>query len=98
MQAYGTKGRIEVQIPFNAPPDQPCRVFTDDGSSLGDASAREEAFPVCNQYSIQGDVMAEAIRTGKPLEFPLEDSLANMRVIDALFRAGKSGKWEAVGA
>jgi hypothetical protein len=40
--------------------------------------------------------MAETIRSGKPLEFPLEDSLANMRVIDALFRAGKSGKWENV--
>jgi predicted dehydrogenase len=96
MQVFGTKGRIEVEIPFNAPPDRPCRIYADDGSSLGDASAKEEVFPVCDQYTLQGDVMAEAIRSGKPLEFPLEDSLANMRVIDALFRAGKSGKWENV--
>ncbi len=96
MQIYGTTGRIEIEIPFNAPPDRPCRIFTDDGSALGDASAKEEALPVCDQYTLQGDVMAEAIRTGKALEFPLEDSLANMRIIDALFRAGKSGTWEAV--
>ncbi len=98
MQIFGTSGRIEVEIPFNAPPDRPCRIFTDDGSALGDASAKEESLPVCNQYTLQGDVMAEAIRTGKALEFPLEDSLSNMRVIDALFRAGQSGKWEAVAA
>jgi len=96
MQIFGTAGRIEVEIPFNAPPDRSCRIYTDDGSGLGDASAKEEAFPTCDQYSIQGDVIAEAIRSGKAPEFPLENSLANMRVIDALFRAGKSGKWEAV--
>ena len=96
MQIFGTSGRIEIQIPFNAPPDRPCRIFTDDGSALGDASAKEEAMPVCDQYTLQGDVIAEAIRTGKALDFPLEDSLANMRIIDALFRAGKSGTWEAV--
>jgi predicted dehydrogenase len=98
MHIFGTTGRVEVQIPFNAPPDQPCRIFTDDGSGLGDASAKQEAFPVCNQYAIQGDVIAEAIRTKKPLEFPLENSLANMRVIDALFRAGQSGRWENIPA
>jgi predicted dehydrogenase len=54
MQILGTKGRIEVEIPFNAPPDKPCRIFVDDGSALGDASAKEEAFPVCDQYAIQG--------------------------------------------
>jgi predicted dehydrogenase len=29
-------------------------------------------------------------------EFPLEDALANMRAIDACFRAAKSGRWETV--
>ena len=96
MQILGTKGRIEVEIPFNAPPDKPCRIFVDDGSALGDASAKEEAFPVCNQYGIQGDLFSEAIRSGKPVEFPLENAVHNMRIIDAIFRSAKSGGWEAV--
>ena len=96
MQIFGTSGRIEVEIPFNAPPDQPCRIFVDDGSALGDASAREESFPVCDQYTIQGDLFSEAIRSGKPPEFPLENAVQNMRVIDALFRSAKAGRWEPV--
>jgi len=96
MQILGTKGRIEVEIPFNAPPDQPCRIFVDDGSALGDASAKEEAFPVCDQYAIQGDLFSEAIRSGKPPEFPLENAVQNMRIIDAIFRSAKAGRWESV--
>jgi predicted dehydrogenase len=96
MQILGTKGRIEVEIPFNAPPDKPCRIFVDDGSALGDASAKEEAFPVCDQYGIQGDLFSEAIRSGKPPEFPLENAVQNMRIIDAIFRSAKTGGWEKV--
>jgi predicted dehydrogenase len=98
MQILGTKGRIEIEIPFNAPPDRPCRIFVDDGSQLGDASAREETFAVCDQYAIQGDLFSEAVRSGKPVEFPLENAVQNMRVIDALFRSAKSGGWEKVAA
>ena len=94
MQIFGSTGRIEVEIPFNAPPDKPCRIFVDDGSGLGDISAREETFPVCDQYAIQGDLFSEALRTGKPVEFPLEDAVKNMRVIDAIFRSAESERWE----
>ena len=96
MQILGTAGRIEIEIPFNAPPDRPCRIFVDNGSQLGDASARLETFDVVNQYTVQGDLFARAIREGTPLPFPLEDAVANMRVLDAVFRAGRSGRWEEV--
>jgi predicted dehydrogenase len=96
MQIMGTTGRIEIEIPFNAPPDRPCRIFVDDGSQLGDASARLETFEVVDQYTLQGDLFARAVREGTPLPFPLEDAVANMRVIDAIFRAGRSGRWEEV--
>jgi predicted dehydrogenase len=96
MQIFGSKGRIEVEIPFNAPPDRPCRIFVDDGSKLGDASAETETFEVVDQYRLQGDTFARAIREGTPLEFPLEDALRNMRVVDAMFRAAESGRWESV--
>jgi predicted dehydrogenase len=96
MQIFGSTGRIEIQIPFNAPPDRPCRIFVDDGSALGDESAREEIFPICNQYAIQGDLFSEAIRTDKAVEFPLENAVQNMRIIDAVFRSAETGRWENV--
>ena len=96
MQILGTGGRIEIEIPFNAPPDRPCRIFVDDGSQLGDGSARPETFEVVDQYTLQGDLFARAIREGTALPFPLEDAVKNMRVLDAVFRAGKTGRWEEV--
>src|SRR5215471_10593787 len=96
MQIFGTKGRIAVEIPFNAPPDKPCRIFVDEGSGLGDVSQKVESFPVCDQSAIQGDLFSEAIRSGKPVAFPLDDAVKNMRVIDALFRSARNNAWERV--
>jgi predicted dehydrogenase len=96
MQIFGTRGRIEIEIPFNAPADRPCRIWVDDGSQTGGGSAQMESFETVNQYTLQGDAFARAIRTGAPLEFPLEDAVSNMRVLDAIFRSGASGRFEEV--
>ena len=90
----GDKGRIEVMIPFNAPSDRPTEIAIDTGADLFGGGRRIETFPVCDQYTLQGDAFSRAIVDGSPLEFPIEDAIANMRVIDALFRSAKSGAWE----
>jgi predicted dehydrogenase len=81
----GTKGRIEIEIPFNAPPDRPTRIYADPGGW--------EEFPVCDQYTIQGDLFSRAIREGGEVPTPLEDAVRNMAVIDAVFEAGRTGTW-----
>jgi predicted dehydrogenase len=96
MQIFGTQARIEIEIPFNAPPDRPCRILVDDGSDRGGGSAQIESFETVDQYTLQADAFARAIRTGAPLEFPLEDAVRNMRVLDAVYRSGLSGRWEPV--
>jgi predicted dehydrogenase len=95
-QIFGTKGRIEIEIPFNAPPDQPCRLYVDDGSKLGDASAQTETFDIVDQYTLQAETFSHAIRSGEPLEFPLENGVQNMRILDAIFRSAEKGGWEKV--
>lgn len=94
MQFFGTRGRVEVEIPFNAPRDRPCRIFLDDGSSLHGKGITTISFGTCDQYTIQGDLFSRAILDGKPAPIPLEDAVTNMAVIDAIFRSAKSGKWE----
>lgn len=96
VQVFGTQGRIEVHIPFNAPPAEPARIFLDTKGTLGGVAASPEEFAIVNQYTLQADAFSQGLRNGTPPEFPLEDSLKNMRVIDALFRSGVSGRWEAV--
>ena len=91
----GDAGRIEVGIPFNAPIDRPTRITIDSGADFVCGGARVEEFPICDQYTLQGDAFSRAILGGTPLEFPIEDAIANMRVIDAAFRSASSGSWEA---
>jgi len=92
----GAGGRIEVAIPFNAPIDRPTHITIDSGADLVGGGARVEEFPVCDQYTLQGDAFSRAILGEAPLEFPIEDAIANMRVIDAAFRSARSGGWETV--
>lgn len=94
MNVFGTRGRIEIEIPFNAPPDRPTRLWLDDGSSLFGDGIRTEEFPVCDQYTIQGELFSAAIQKNTPVPVPLEDAIRNMSVIDALFRSAKTGNWE----
>ena len=92
----GTAGRVEVLIPFNAPIDRPTRIVVDSGADLIGTGARSEEFPICDQYTLQGDAFSRAVLGEGPLEFGIEDAIANMAVIDACFRAAKSGRWESV--
>lgn len=91
----GTRARLEVLVPFNAPNDRPCVIVVDDGRDLFGAGAVRENLPVVDQYALQGDAFARAVRGEQALEFPIEDAVLNMRVVDAAFRAGASGQWEA---
>ena len=86
---FGTAGRIEIEIPFNAPPDRPCRIWLQTGAELG--SAEEIRFEVCNQYTLQADAFARAILDDSPVPTPLADAIANMRVIERVVAsAGKA--------
>jgi predicted dehydrogenase len=95
VQIFGTRGRLEIEIPFNAPPDRPCRLFLDDGSRLG-APPQTIELPVANQYTLQGDLFSVAVRKKSQPSYPLEDSIRNMRVIDAIVRAASSRRWESL--
>ena len=96
VQILGTSGRIEVQIPVNAPPDRACQLLIDDGTDLFGAGIETIEVEVCDQYTIQADLFAQSIREGTEPSVSLEDSIRNMSVIDAIFRSAKSNQWELV--
>ncbi len=85
MQFFGTKGRVEVEVPFNAPPDAPARIRIDAGSSV-----ETEEFPVCDQYALQGDDFSRAIQEGTPVPVPLEDALKNMEAVEMVLAAARA--------
>ena len=89
----GTTGRIEIEIPFNAPNDRPCRIFIDGGDILG-SKIVTETFDTCDQYTIQGDAFSRAIRGDGEVPVSVSDGVNNMAVIEAIFRSAESGQWE----
>jgi predicted dehydrogenase len=96
VQLLGTKGRIEIEIPFNAPPDRLTRIFIDDGSAHGGLSARAIEFPVIDQYEQQGVAFSRAIRGEGTFTYGLEDALMNMRILDAIRHSAETGAWELI--
>ena len=87
---FGATGRVEIEIPFNAPPDRPCKLWHQRGSET-----ELIEFGICDQYTIQGDLFARAILEDTAVPTPLTDAVANIRVIEAILRSGKSGAWES---
>ena len=89
VQIFGKQGRIEIEVPFNAPPDRSCKLWLQTP-----AGTEELSMPVCNQYTIQGDLFSQAILNDTDVPTPIEDAVQNMRVIEAIFRSAESSRWE----
>lgn len=89
----GTRGCIEVEIPFNAPPDRPTRIFIDSSGDLTGSGITTETFPISDQYTMQAEAFAKAIWEDTEPPVSLEDAIGNMAVIDALFRSANSSQW-----
>ena len=91
VNAFGTGGWLSVEVPFNMYGDFPGHVTVN--TSVGQRVIKTE---IADQYLLEFDAFARAIieKTGVPT--PISDALANMAVLDAIFAAAASGKWEAV--
>ena len=96
MNILGTRGRIELEIPFNAPSDRPSVMLVDDGSDLGGAGIERISFAAIDQYTVQGDRFARTVREKIAPAAPLEDAVANMTAIDALVRSVGTRCWEVL--
>jgi predicted dehydrogenase len=96
LQLCGSKGRIELHIPVNAPQGAATRIAIDDCSSIEGTGIVTETLPPSDQYQLQGEAFSRAVRGEVALPYGIDDAIANMRAIDALFRSEGSGRWENV--
>jgi predicted dehydrogenase len=96
VQICGARGRIEIQIPFNAPQGEQTKILIDHGSELEGKNITTEMIEPCDQYTLETETFSRAVRGEIYLPYGLEDALMNMRIIDALFRSEKSGRFEEV--
>ncbi len=88
----GTAGRIEIEIPFNAPNDRPTRLWVQTGSPPA-VQIEEITFDTCDMYTVQADIFARAILDDTPVPTPIADSVANMRVIERVRTSADTNTW-----
>lgn len=88
VNVFGTEGRVEIEIPFNAPPDRPCKLWHQRGQSITEISIE-----VCDQYTLQCDLFAKAVIDDGPVPTQLEDAVANMLAVEAVFLIARHGTW-----
>ncbi len=85
---FGTEGRFEIEIPFNAPIDRPCRTWLQKGEDIETID-----IPICNQYTIQAELFADAILNDTPVPTPLNDAIGNMQVIESILKSAEKNEW-----
>ena len=85
---FGTKGRIEIEIPFNAPPDKPCKMLFQNNEII-----EEIEIKICDQYTIQGDLFSLAVLNNEKVPTPIEDAVANMKVLEAVIQSAEKEEW-----
>ncbi|WP_240231020.1 Gfo/Idh/MocA family protein [Devosia lacusdianchii] len=96
VQVLGSKGKLEIIIPFNAPQGERTAITIDTGGSIDGSLARREVLPESDQYTEQAEAFALAVLGEKPLPWGIEDAIASMKVLDAVFASEKSGGWASV--
>ena len=88
VNVFGTKGRIEIEIPFNAPPDKPCKMLFQNNEII-----EEIEIKICDQYTIQGDLFSLSVLKNEKVPTPIEDAVENMKVLEAVIQSAKKEEW-----
>lgn len=96
IEVIGTKGRVEIVIPFNAPADTPTAIVVDHGVALGGTLSRREIIRAVDQYTEEAEAFALAVLGEKPLPYGIEDAIQQMRILDAIFASERTGGWAKV--
>jgi predicted dehydrogenase len=87
----GTEGRLVVEIPFNIPSDRSTRILHyAGGEPPAEPGLEIHEVPAANQYGIQADAFARAVRDDTPVPTPVEDAVGNLMVIEQIFADGAS--------
>jgi predicted dehydrogenase len=88
VEIIGNAGRISIPSPFNTYVDTPSQITisTQQGTRVID-------FPVCDQYGLMFESFSKAILENSNVPIPIDDSLRNLKVLDAIITSSKTKNW-----
>ena len=88
---HGSSGVISLTIPFNAHSDTDAEVIVT--TRVG---TRQVYLPPEDQYILEFEAFAQAIRDQAVPPISPADTINNMKVLDALTKSHQTGQWESV--
>jgi predicted dehydrogenase len=81
----GERGRIDIEIPFNIPPDRATRIRVTAGGDPPVAPSTEvRTYAAADAYTLQAEAFARAVIDDTDVPVPLTDAVANQQVIDTI--------------
>ena len=89
VELHGASGRMVIPMPFNPFDGMPSSVVVSTRDGI-----REVKFPPSDHYRLQFEAFSRAVQSGTTAPTPPQDAVANLAVMDALFKSEKSGGWE----
>src|SRR5690606_36396351 len=93
LEVLGTRGRLQLPVPFTPDPDTATAILVDRGYDASGNLARREIIPPCDQYTEQANAFCRAVLGEAPLPYGVEDAIRTMRVIDAVYESEKTSAW-----
>lgn len=86
LEIIGTDGIIELPNAFLSHTEEGSYFYVRKGDEV-----QEIKTPYYNSYALQADAMARTIRGEVVQQFPLEDAVANMKVLEACLQSAETG-------
>lgn len=89
VEASGEEGSLYLARPFYNDSSEPVQKIRITRNRV----VEEIEVPDHNHYGAMGDAFALSVFNNTPVPTPLDDAIANMRTIDAIFASAAEGRW-----
>jgi predicted dehydrogenase len=96
LTVLGTHGWLRLNFPFAQARPIACRIELGDEQSVGAVPSTVHEFPPANQYALQIERFSCRVLGANVPAWPIEDALATLRTIEAVFASARAGAWRNV--
>jgi predicted dehydrogenase len=96
LTVLGTRGWLRLNFPFAQARPIACRIELGDEQSVGAVPTTVHEFPPANQYALQIERFSRRVLGANVPAWPIEDALATLRTIEAVFASARAGAWREV--
>ena len=90
------RGWLRFSFPYSQVQPTPCRIEIGESSSVGASLTHSFSFEPANQFALQAERFSRRLLGDPVAPWPIEESLATLRTIEALFASARGGGWQSL--